>query len=482
MALIDKLTDLTSFDYNKVGETNTTDGRFEVNQKDNDGRVESLDDLPRPRVDSPFNKLAPAPSSDIEIVTSGIVRRVAGELANIERAGNFLTTPEGALFTIKQNVLQKTNASPHTRTYKNTSPIKALTSRSPSTTRHSDSAAAGGGIGSAISGQFKDGGPTYFDQVRRGLELPGVNQKDVNKVRQGITFKKTSGGFGSNSDLDSPTERQLKVNIYDDKRSYGLQSFLFDKNQTSEFPEDFIKFFVNDPVGKRLIQFPAYLTDISDNSSGEYNGTRYIGRADQVFVYSGYSRTISFGFRVAALTRGDIPVMWKKIDALKSLTLPKYEPIYQEQVEPRPIAPFVELTIGDLYVNQPGYFTSISTTIPQTSNWETEDGHQLTHICDITLEYTFIGKQLPNLLGKQFDIPGYDKELEVRALKKKVDETKKFSSDTLADIEYDFTKNSTIQNAVGEQRTQGFASPDFSTNLSAAGDVQIGLGSFEIEN
>ena len=96
MALIDKLTDLTSFDYNKVGETNTTDGRFEVNQKDNDGRVESLDDLPRPRVDSPFNKLAPAPSSDIEIVTSGIVRRVAGELANIERAGNFLTTPEEA--------------------------------------------------------------------------------------------------------------------------------------------------------------------------------------------------------------------------------------------------------------------------------------------------------------------------------------------------------------------------------------------------
>ena len=27
---------------------------------------------------------------------------------------------------------------------------------------------------------------------------------------------------------------------------------------------------------KRLIQFPTYLNDISDNSSGEYNGTRYI--------------------------------------------------------------------------------------------------------------------------------------------------------------------------------------------------------------
>ena len=51
MALIDKLTDLTSFDYNKVGKTNTTEGRFEVNQKDNSGRVESLDDLPRPNIE-----------------------------------------------------------------------------------------------------------------------------------------------------------------------------------------------------------------------------------------------------------------------------------------------------------------------------------------------------------------------------------------------------------------------------------------------
>ena len=139
--------------------------------------------------------------------------------------------------------------------------------------------------------------------------------------------------------------------------------------------------------------------------------------------------------------------MWKKIDALKSLTLPKYEPIYQEQVEPRPVAPFVELTIGDLYVYQPGYFTSISTTMPQTSNWETENGHQLTHLCDITLEYTFIGKQLPNLLGKQFDIPGYDKEAERRAietqekLNQRNEFTKKYSSDTLGDIEYDFGSN-----------------------------------------
>jgi hypothetical protein len=438
MALIDKLTDLTSFDYNKVGETNTTDGRFEVNQKDNSGRVESLDDLPRPNIER--NSLPP--------VVKGIAQAT-------ETALDVSTSTKGILFKAKQAVLHSQNASNETRVYDPTALEKSLVKND-----------------------------------NNFIELPRGNRDftPAKSVSQTISYDaptKTSLGLSTFNDDDKRPSRRMSVNIYEDNKSYGLTSPIFTQNVTSEFPEDFIKFYINDPIGKRIIQFPAYLTDISDNSSGEYNGTRYIGRADQVFVYSGYSRTISFGFRVAALTRGDVPVMWKKIDALKSLTLPKYEPIYQEQVEPRPVAPFVELTIGDLYVNQPGYFTSISTTMPQTSNWETEDGHQLTHLCDITLEYTFIGKQLPNLLGKQFDIPGYDKEAERRAIEtqEKLNErnefTKKYSSDTLGDIEYDFGSN-LKKNATGQQRTQGFSfepnldigvDDPFSTTTSGAGSL-----------
>ena len=105
-------------------------------------------------------------------------------------------------------------------------------------------------------------------------------------------------------------------------------------------------------------------------------------------------------------------MMWKKIEALKSLTLPKYQKIFTEQTAKSPVAPFVELTIGDLYVNQPGYFTSVGLTIPQNSNWEIEDGYQLTHLCDVSLEYTFIGKELPSIDSKQFDMDGYDKDFE----------------------------------------------------------------------
>ena len=171
----------------------------------------------------------------------------------------------------------------------------------------------------------------------------------------------------------------------------------------TELPKDFIKFYIKDVVGNKMIQFPAYLTDITDNSSGEFSPTRYIGRADQVYVYSGYTRNISFGFKVAALNRADVNSMWNKIDDLKGLVLPKYSTdVIQNDNELRPIAPFVELTLGDLFNNQPGYFSSVNVTIPQNSTWEI-DNLELSHICDVSVEFTFIGKKIPSLENRQYE-------------------------------------------------------------------------------
>ena len=101
MALIDKLTDLTSFDYNKVGKTNTTDAsRFEVNQKDNSGRVESLDDLPRPNIER--NPLPP--------VVKGVF--------TIETALDVSTSTKGILFKAKSpSYILKNAKSNETRVY-----------------------------------------------------------------------------------------------------------------------------------------------------------------------------------------------------------------------------------------------------------------------------------------------------------------------------------------------------------------------------
>ena len=62
----------------------------------------------------------------------------------------------------------------------------------------------------------------------------------------------------------------------------------------------------------------------------------------------------------------------------------------------------MELTLGDLYNSQPGFFSSVNITVPQSSTWEI-DGLELSHICDISVDFTFIGDKTPSLDSRQFD-------------------------------------------------------------------------------
>ena len=379
MALIDKLFDLedTSVfkkNYQKVGGTNTELGEFQVKQGDNTGRDSKLTEK----------------KSDLQLKEEpprSLPPEIKGRQQALEAVED-VGVEKTALFIGKQALLHRFNSQEDTKVYDPTALVKNLV---------------------VPSDNFIDGN-LFGEHKEENVDI---------KVGQSISYAKPEKGIivgakkilGINEIQDkTPTGRQgnKKIKITSDDVSYNMRNIKdssndagatfgknFEKLSPDDLPKDFIKFRIKDQINKRIIQFPAYLSDITDNSSAEYNPTRYIGRADQVFVYTGYSRSISFGFRVAALTRGDIPVMWNKIDHLKQLALPTYKTDVLDDGEPRPVAPFVDLTIGDLYVNQPGYFSGINLTIPQTSNWETEDGYQLTHLCDIALEFTYVGKGLP---------------------------------------------------------------------------------------
>ena len=367
MALIDLTTNLAE----KIGGNNTENGDFQVNQGDNNEKNSVIGNR--------SSALGLSPQDDTSVLPPEVKGRQQA-LQAVEDVGFEKT----ALFVGKQALLHKLNAQEDTKVYDPTALAKNLVV------------------------------PTD-NHIQNGRLFGKHTEENVDvQVGQDISYATSDGNIlGSNIFLGidkTPTGRQKKgIKITQDSVSYNMRNkknsvidggATFGKNfeglsPTEDLPKDFIKFRIKDKVNNRIIQFPAYLADISDNSSAEYNPTRYIGRADQVFVYTGYSRSISFGFRVAALTRGDVPVMWNKIDHLKQLALPTYKTDVLQDDEPRPVAPFVDLTIGDLYVDQPGYFSGINLTIPQSSNWETEDGYQLTHLCDVSLEFTYVGKALP---------------------------------------------------------------------------------------
>ena len=342
------------FDYSKVGGTSTSNGTFKTNQGDNTGRDTSLGE----RTDSAFQG---------ETGTT-LPPEVKGRV-QATQAVKDVGVEKTALFVAKQFGLHLLNAQEDTRVYDPTALAQNLV---------------------VPTDNFIDG------------NLFGEHEEEkINKqVNQSLTYLKASPnivGLNQSTGTDNKTIK-VSYNMRNNKDSDDMiNNTLIGIEDT--LPEDFIKFRIKDVNTGRIIQFPAYLDDITDNSSAEYTPTRYIGRADQTYVYSGYTRSISFGFKVAALSEMDLPVMWNKIDYLKQLTLPLYDKglLGEEDTEPRPKAPFVELTIGDLYVDQPGYFSSINLTIPQSSNWETKEGHQLTHICNVSVDFTYIGKKLPKL-------------------------------------------------------------------------------------
>lgn len=368
-SLVSKQSNLSNFrfDYNRVGGTNTPNGNFQLNQEKNIAGESELSKKTSLFQGETGNTLPPEVKGRIQAAETALEPFSAADKGGVKH-----------LF--KQTILHKFNAKDSTRTYDPLSIAKNL---------------------------VVPGGTDNLSNYTIKIPYKQITQK-LSYVQPG-----DNGKLGVNFGIDkskTPSER-FTVSILDDKVSYNMRNNAtnsgsndqilgenFEVSKKDDLPEDFIDFRIKDVINGRIIQFPAYLNDITDNSSAEYNPTRYIGKADQVYVYSGYTRNISFGFRVAALSRGDIPMMWNKIDHLKQLALPTYsDKVYpsDNSSEMRPVSPIIELTIGNLYKNQTGFFSGINLTMPQTSNWELAKGYQLTHLCDVSLEFTFIGRSVP---------------------------------------------------------------------------------------
>jgi len=324
-------------------------------------------------------KLVKNATSSGELIFRGGLRLQAelGE-QNVERFAKFLQTPRGRTFALQQTILQAQNPKSGTRIYNPAAPIIAkqlgqeFTKQKPK--RHldiGDGSLRGifrGIIGRSQPRTQKENAVRFFD----------------NKLNKQIDLQVRYGG--SLGDLD----------VYPTRAAFaGGDGF-----------QDFIKFRIRDAVNGRYIIFPALISGITDNSSAEVSSFSYIGRADKVYVYGGYTRSISFTVDIVAQREEDIPIIWEKINYAKGLTLPQYREFFSKDGvtdNTRPVAPIVYLTLGDMFNNAPGFFTSVNLTIPENATWELEEGLQVPHLCQLSFDFTYIGKENPTMQSMHYD-------------------------------------------------------------------------------
>ena len=148
-----------------------------------------------------------------------------------------------------------------------------------------------------------------------------------------------------------------------------------DRFNALKLTQDFIKFYFTGPSlanGEKdsdltddIIVFRAIITNLGDSYTAQWNPVNMIGRADPNYHYTGFSRDLSLSFDVYATDRDEVKPIYRKLNALAGYTAPTYNPdsIAME-------APWMRITIGDLFVQQPVVLTSLSYTFATDASWE----------------------------------------------------------------------------------------------------------------
>ena len=194
---------------------------------------------------------------------------------------------------------------------------------------------------------------------------------------------------------------------------------------TSTSKNDFVKFrfaVINpdQPKDKTFIHFRAIFDGaISDNMSANWDSFKYLGRAEEFYNYTGFSRDISFGFTVVAQSKPELSLMYQKLNYLQSSLTPNYN-----STDGFMRGNIHQLTIGGYFYEQPGVITTLNYTMPGDSTWEIgipsdfENSEtapdnsgikgdpsvkELTHRIEVSIGFKPIHTFLPQIVGSAFD-------------------------------------------------------------------------------
>jgi hypothetical protein len=178
--------------------------------------------------------------------------------------------------------------------------------------------------------------------------------------------------------------------------------------------QDFIKFYMTGPklvnnaannITDDIIVFRATLGSLSDSFQANWTPVQMIGRADPNYHYTGYNRDISLDFTVYATDRDELQPIWRKLNALAGYTAPTYT---AENIAMQ--APWMRITIGDLFRQQPVILTSLDYTLSDTdTTWEINIEQdptmmQVPHKISVRCSFTMIGDYLPQQGGKFYTL------------------------------------------------------------------------------
>ena len=214
-----------------------------------------------------------------------------------------------------------------------------------------------------------------------------------------------------------------KVNVVD--KVNAMYMYNADSVTTNKEKNDFVKFRFavidpDQPSQKTFVHFRAIFDGtITDNMTAKWDSFNYLGRAEEFFNYTGFTRSVSFNFTVVAQSKPELAIMYQKLNYLQSSLTPNYNlnnGFMRGNIH--------QLTIGGYFYEQPGVITSLNYTMPADSPWEiaipsnfltadsATDGSEiktdpsvkeLPHRIEVQVGFDPIHTFLPQIVGSAYD-------------------------------------------------------------------------------
>lgn len=172
----------------------------------------------------------------------------------------------------------------------------------------------------------------------------------------------------------------------------------------NQVKNDLVKFRIavinnQEPTSKTFMHFRAFIDGFTDSYTANWSPIKYLGRGENFYTYSDFTRTISLDWTVVAQSKQELIPMYKKLNYLASSLTPNYTP------KGYMAGNLVQLTVGGYLYEQVGFFTSLTYNMSE-STYEIgidditgEDGtvKELPHMVKVTAAFTPIHDFIPSL-------------------------------------------------------------------------------------
>lgn len=235
----------------------------------------------------------------------------------------------------------------------------------------------------------------------------------------GVTMVDVSLGDNVEKSYKLPTNGQVDaINTLEvlNKDRKIKNSKLKGWNTWEPYRDDLIACFFYDVVNEKFIPFRASIKGLSESGNSSWEEMPFIGRADRVYSYSGFSRNATFTLKIVIGSLAEFAPSWQRINYICTAYKPANytQGTYNKVIDRFMVPPMFMLNIGDMYRDQPILIQSITLTVPDDASWETYNqdnvGSEWSYLAKMIRSSNVKFGQMPREIDLTFSIILLEKE------------------------------------------------------------------------